>query len=110
MQNSLTDESPLICNLGALDRVQRERHEVNTSQLFGSVEATEELVDGYAFRWPAESATILQVAEFITLERLCCPFFNFALRLESEGGPLWLKMTGREGVKQYLLAEVGLQR
>lgn len=110
MQNSLTDESPLICNLGALDRVQRERHEVNTSQLFGSVEATEELVDGYAFRWPAESATILQVAEFITLERLCCPFFDFALELESEGGPLWLKMTGREGVKQFLLAEVGLQR
>lgn len=110
MKNSLTHESPLICNLGALDGVQRECHEANTGKLFGSVEATEELPDGYAFRLPAESATILQAAEFITLERLCCPFFNFALELEKEGGPLWLKMTGREGVKQFLLAEVGLQR
>lgn len=109
MKNSLTEELPLICNLGALDRAQRERHQATMSQLFGAVEATEELPDGYAFRWPAESATILQVAEFITLERLCCPFFDFALELEREGGPLWLKMTGRERVKQFLLAEVGLQ-
>ena len=110
MENSLTYESPLICNLGALDRTQRERHQATMSQLFGSVEATEELPDGYAFRLPADATTILQAAEFITLERLCCPSFNFALELEKEGGPLWLKMTGREGVKQFLLAEVGLQR
>ena len=110
MKNSLTDESPLICNLGALDQAQRERHQATMSQLFGAVEATEELPDGYAFRLPAESATLLQAAEFIILERLCCPFFDFALELEKEGGPLRLKMTGRDGVKQFLLAEVGLQR
>ena len=108
-ENSLTYESPLICNLGALDRAQRERHQANMSQLFGSVEETEELPDGYAFRWLAESATILKVADFIILERLCCPFFNFALELEPESGPLWLKLTGREGVKQFLLAELGLE-
>ncbi len=110
MKKSLTHESPLFCDLSALDRAQREHHQANTGQLFGAVEEIEELHDGYVFRLPAESATILQAAEFITLERLCCPFFNFALELEREGGPLWLKMTGREGVKQFLLAEVGLQR
>lgn len=110
MEKSRTDESPLICDLSAVDSVQRAHHQVNTTQLFASVAEIEELPDGYAFRLPAESATILQVAEFITLERLCCPFFNFALELEKKGGPLWLKMTGREGVKQFLLAEIGLQR
>ena len=102
MKNSLTDESPLICNLGALDQTQRERHQATMGQLFGSVEATEELPDGYAFRWPAEAVTIMKVAEFITLERLCSPFFTFEL----EGGPLWLKLIGREGVKQFLLVEL----
>ena len=110
MDQSLTRESPLICDLSALDSAQRARHQANTGQLFGSVEEIEELADGYAFRLPAEAATLVKAAEFMTLERLCCPFFNFALELEREGGPLWLKMTGREGVKQFLLAEVGLQR
>jgi len=47
-------------------------------------------------------------AEFITLERLCCPFLTLALEVERERGPLWLKLTGREGVKPFLRAELGL--
>lgn len=110
MKNSLTHESPLICNLGVLDQAQRERHQANTRQLFGSVQQIEELPDGYTFYWPAEAGTILTVAEFITLERLCCPFFDFALEIKSEGGSLRLKLTGREGVKQFILAELGLSK
>lgn len=109
MEKSRAPESPLICDLSALDSAQRVRHQANTGQLFGSVEEIEELPNGYAFRLPAESATIVKVAEFITLERLCCPFFDFTLELEREGRLLWLKMTGREGVKQFLLTEVDLQ-
>jgi hypothetical protein len=109
MEKRLTNESSLVCDLNALDTAQRERHQANTQQLFGSVEQIEELPDGYAFRWPAESATLLKVTDFILLERLCCPFFNFALELEAESGPLWLKMTGRAGVKPFLLAELGVE-
>lgn len=110
MEKSLTAESPLFCDLSALDMAQRERHQTNTQQLFGSVEQIEELPDGYAFSWPAETSTILTAAEFISLERLCCPFFDFALEISREGGPLRLKLTGREGVKQFMLAELGLSK
>jgi hypothetical protein len=101
MEKGPTNEAPLYRDLSALDPAQRERHQANTEQLFGSVEQIEELPEGYAFRWPAESVTILKVADFISLERLCCPFFNFALELEAENGPLWLKLSGRAGVKQF---------
>ena len=63
--------------------------------------------DGYAFRLPNESDVLLKAAEFIALERLCCPFFGFSLEVEPEGGALWLRLTGREGVKPFIHAEIG---
>src|SRR5215471_8461622 len=48
---------------------------------------------------------IHDAAEFITLERLCCPFYDFALESEREGGPVWLTLTGREGVKEFAKIE-----
>jgi hypothetical protein len=53
-----------------------------------------------------ESGLVIRIAEFIDLKRLCCPFFNFTVVVEPDGGPLWLKLTSRAGVKQFLLAEL----
>ncbi len=38
-------------------------------------------------------------------ERLCCPFFDLALRIDREGGPVWLRLTGRKGVKDFITTE-----
>lgn len=35
------------------------------------------------------------------------PFFGFSLDLEPEGGELWLSLTGRDGVKPFIQAEIG---
>ena len=104
-----TTSSSLACDLRAIEPDRRARHQSNTRQLFAAVQERQELPDGYAFRFAAEPTLILRLAEFISLERLCCPFFNFALIVESENGPLWLKLTGRDEVKQFLLAELGLE-
>ena len=100
--------SPLVCDLTAMDAEQRERHRVVAQHLHGAVQEVRELSDGYAFRLPVEPSTVLLAAEFITLERLCCPFLTLVLEMEGERGPLWLKLTGREGVKPFLRAELGL--
>ena len=42
------------------------------------------------------------------LERLCCPFVRFRLEMEEDGGPLYLSLTGRDGVKEFLRGELGL--
>jgi len=112
-QSSKTDmgnETPFMCRLGALDRAQRERYEALGKQLRASIEEVKELPNGYAFRLPAASSTILSVAEWVTFERLCCPFFTFALEIEGDGSPLWLRMTGREGVKEFMRSELGIQK
>jgi hypothetical protein len=112
-QSSKTDmenETPFMCRLGALDRAQRERYEALGRQLRADIEEVKELPNGYAFRLPAASSTILSVAEWVTFERLCCPFFTFALEIKGEGSPLWLRMTGREGVKEFMQSELGIQK
>jgi hypothetical protein len=108
MGNDAINESPIACDFTAMTAEQQERRQILAQRVHAAVQEIRELSDGYAFRFPADPALCLTVAEFMTLERLCCPFFTFALELESEGGPLWLRLTGREGVKQFLRAELGL--
>jgi hypothetical protein len=49
----------------------------------------------------------VKLAEFISLEKLCCPFLSFVVDVEREGGPVWLRLTGREGVKAFIREEIG---
>jgi len=59
------------------------------------------------FRAFRELLLLMQTAEFIANERLCCPFLGLAVELEPEGGPLWLRLTGHDGVKPFIKAEIG---
>ena len=99
-------ESPLACDMSAIEPALRGRHVANAGELFRAVEEIRELPGGYAFRLPNDSDTLRRVAEFVSLERLCCPFLGFALEVEPEGGPVWLRLTGREGVKAFVREEV----
>ncbi len=97
-----------VCDLSVMNEEQRARH-VKLAQevLSQDRQEVQELPNGYAYRFAAESAMLIKVAEFISSERLCCPFFNFALEVTADGGPMWLRITGREGVKQFMQAELG---
>lgn len=99
------DTTPAFaCCLDAFDAEQLPRYMAIRQQIVAAHEVREELPDGYRWRFPAEPSLLLTLAEFISLERLCCPFFAFDLELEADGGPLWLRLTGREGVKDFLQA------
>ena len=100
-------ESPIACDMSAIEPGLRAGHVATGGRLFRAAEEIRELPDGYAFRLTNESDTLLKAAEFVSLERLCCPFLGFALVVEPEGGPVWLRLTGREGVKAFIREEVG---
>ena len=108
-QKKAAQESPLACNMLALDAEGRKRHKAVSEQMRAAVKEVQDLRDGYAFRFPAEQSTILLVSEFIARERLCCPFFRFELIAEQEDGPLWLRLRGREGVKEFIKTELGVK-
>ena len=71
-------ESPFACDMTALDAEQRARHYRFAEQLSAVVLEFKELPDGYAAQFSMEPETVMSPAEFITSERLCCPFFTLA--------------------------------
>ena len=98
-------ESPFYCDRLAIKPEQRARKEELGKILRLSKSGIRELADGYEFEFPVDPSTFQAVAEWAAMERLCCPFFEINLRLEREGGPFWLRLTGREGVKQFIKTE-----
>ena len=99
-------ETPLACDRSALSSEQRKRHfdEVGAA-LLSLRGSTNELADGFEFEFPADAAVYQLLAEWVGGERLCCPFFDINLHVEKEGGPLRLRLTGPEGVKQFIKAD-----
>jgi len=91
----------------AIPPSERGQHVAAIEEVFGAVEEIRELPDGYSFRLENETTLLVKVADFIAKERVCCPFFGFAVQIEPEGGALWLSLTGREGVKPFIRAEIG---
>ncbi len=95
-------ESPIACVLEALDSDQRQRHQRLTGELRKAVIGAKELSDGFALQLRDDDATWMNMAEFITLERRCCPFLGFSLVAEQEKASYSLRITGRPGVKEFL--------
>jgi hypothetical protein len=95
---------PLACDLTAISAEEREAHELLAKQLFfDTVPERRELPDGYAFKFRADQYPL--VAAFIANERLCCPFFRFTLEVAPAQASLWLRLTGDDGVKEFIQAE-----
>jgi len=104
--NAKTAESPFACNRLALTPEQRKRHfDELGPKLVSLKKSVRELPNGYEFEFPADPSTFQLVAEWAIGERACCPFFDIDMRLEREGGSLWLGLKGREGVKQFIQAD-----
>lgn len=94
------------CDAKALSSAERARHEELSRALFSAVQEHRELPDGYGFRLPPEK--LVATAEWVTLERRCCPFFTFVLEQTRDQGPVWLRVTGTKGVKEFIKEEFGV--
>jgi hypothetical protein len=99
-------ESPLACDRLALSPAERKRHfEELGPALLARETGVRELADGYALSFPPDAATVRMLAEWAFQERACCPFLDIAIALEREDGPIWLRLTGRKGVKEFIAAD-----
>ena len=101
-------EQVIACdrNLMAMDETQKARYRVVVKHVESAALSAEPVSGGFAIRYPADADSVVNLAEFITLERLCCPFLDFCIRLEAGGDHVELRLTGRPGVQEFLQAEI----
>ncbi|HEU4597839.1 MAG TPA: hypothetical protein VFS10_22115 [Pyrinomonadaceae bacterium] len=96
---------PVACSLTEVEL--RERRGLLLERAGRAILESEELPDGFAYRFPEGDEWLGELAEVIRLERLCCPFLAFKLVVSPGGGPVWLELTGPPGTKEFLASLFG---
>lgn len=105
IKGSKKESAAVSCTINALTAEQRKRHAEVRKQMHAAIKEIKELPDGYALRFASDAKIVLTLAEFISFERLCCPFFKFQLEIESDEQPIWLRLTGDQEAKAVLQTE-----
>ena len=93
----------LACDIQAIGALQRPRYNDLVSRLRPAMQDRRELPDGYDYLLDAGEITLPEVAEWINMERLCCPFLIFQIEVSGEVCRLMLR--GPDGAKALLRAE-----
>lgn len=97
--------SSFQCELNIFTGDEAQRYVTVRASMKRAARETRELPDGYAVRLPEDPVVFRNVAEWITLERRCCPFLSLGLTW-SEGDAVWLSVTGGPGVKAFLARQL----
>jgi hypothetical protein len=100
-------ESPFYCDMSMLSAAERAHKDEIGGRLAAARLGVRELSNGYEFRFRGDTETLAELNDWIVTERLCCPFFEFDVRLDSESGPIALRLTGRKGTKAFIRADFG---
>jgi hypothetical protein len=101
-------QSKFYCNIKALTPEERARHKQLGDKLAAARKEIVETEKGYEFQYSPADTSLAELAEWVTAESKCCPFFDFHIDLEREGKLLCLRLTGEEGIKAFIRAEFGV--
>lgn len=93
-------DGALTCSLTTEEELNR-RLEIK-ELLFSNLKKKEELENGYLYYFESKEGLYDQIAELIGKEMKCCPFFKFDLSILPFGKGMALKISGGEGVKEFL--------
>jgi hypothetical protein len=96
-------ETPIACQLDAIPASDRARYNELRRMLAAAAVGRRELANGIEVKISTERMPLAHLAEWISFERKCCPFMDFRIDVAPESGPVWLSLTGRAGVKEFLL-------
>ena len=98
------DNCAVACQLP--DEAFKERKATIASTIVSKAILAEEIENGYQFSFSYSEQMLLELAEFINVERQCCPFINFQLVLSSNSNNIVLQLTGAEGTSEFIKYEL----
>jgi hypothetical protein len=86
------------------DPALAQRREMLVTGLFKYVAETQELEDGYAFRFRRSELLTRRIADYIVFEGQHSPQLTLVLIVKPNGGALWLQIQGPESEKGTIRA------
>jgi len=93
-------DSPVACTLS--DNEFQERRSGLLAKVRDKIHEVRSIDSGYALRFESTNEIIDELTTLIQLERSCCQFLEFNLRVLPEQGPIWLELSGPNGTKEFL--------
>jgi hypothetical protein len=99
-----SNATDLTCKLTTPELQQRKSTVIES--LKRQIIQTKELTNGFAFKFTGTDKMVDELTEFIKTERACCNFFTFTLSVKGDKSEIWLEMTGAEGTKDFMKAEL----
>ena len=96
--------------MNAISSTKRPRYNVLMQKLKTAVVQQREIADGYAWELEAKTISLPEVAEWVSMERRCCPFLTLQLEAAGNETGYWLNLKGPAGVKAFLVEEFGIGR
>ena len=91
---------PIACTLSEEDEARRRDDAL--AEFTAHVREVNELADGYQLRFTGSPEVVAKLTQFITDERACCSFLALELVFEPNQGPIWLRLRGPEGAKEFM--------
>ena len=101
-------EVPIGCDLTVFNIRERIKHVALAKSLLGKARQLIEHDDGFTFIFEQSPALEMKIAEWVTNEKRCCPFFSFEFSRADMPPSLRLRISGPSGAKEIL--RIGLKK
>jgi hypothetical protein len=98
----LAMDTLIACQLGVFSGEERQRYDAMRAKIDAAVTRIVEIDDGYEFHLPGDDTMLALVAAWVTLERRCCPFFEFTVGIGASDTPIRVALTGGPEVKRFM--------
>jgi len=101
-------KQPIACRLDALSPDERRRQQTLRQNLEAALESVREARDGFVVTYRDGADVFRQAAEWLTLERRCCPFLDFELAWRSDSPSPTLCLRSEDPAAKAFIAETFL--
>ena len=100
------NDSLFYCDLTALSADQRAEYQTLLPKLVKMSLGVDEDANAFTVHFTKNEANLRSAAQFMFFEGQCCPFIEFELRVSGKEKHASLKLSGPEGSKDFLRAEL----